>query len=237
MNLDYRKASDKIRNLESKRNKSSVLKAEEDLCKRFGLTMWAYPDDPTVTFENADAIVPPKLPVYALGPSRVVIVEGKNLATRATDDGWLTLKVNLLRPLENTERIVAGVLRAHRRVFTVLSRRSRPDSDLKALQAWDHYSRNPKFSSVAQQLKRKTSTVKGQYVRGHVLVCGSKPTGSMKQRRVASIGDDPAGAFHSHFASCSRCQKADSADKFCSRWAAFIDQDQVSIREQLNPSN
>ena len=218
----------------ARRAATSVLKAKEEVCKRFGLTIWAHPDDPSVTFANADAIVPPRFPVYAIGPSRTVPVGGRNLGTRATVDGWLTLKIDLLQPLEDTERIVAGFLRAHRRAFVVPKHRLRPASVLKALEVWDCYSKNPQFSSVASQLRRKPSTVKGQYVRGHVLVCGSKPSGSMKQRRLVSIGGDPAEEFQSHLASCSRCLQADSADTLCGKWAAFVSQDQVAVREKPN---
>ncbi len=233
----YRAASNEIKDLESKEGISDNLtKKKEETCRQFDLITWAHPDDNSVTYHNADAIVRPQWPVYAISPWRKVTLDPKELGTRADEDGWLTLKVNLLAPLPESEEMLRGILRAHRRALDVPKDvRQRAASNLQCLEVWESYENERKFTAVARHLRRKVSTVKGQYVRGYVLVFGSKPTGSMKQRRLIGIGDNPGGEFESHLANCSRCHRAETADQFCQKYVDFVKQDHVSLRESLPP--
>jgi hypothetical protein len=200
---------------------------EQEACRRFGLFQWWDPDDSSITIKNAPAVVGPSSSVEVLDPP-----QGKRMGwhTQSDRDGWLTLKVNLKAPLDQSEEMIARLLRLHRGTLRHPNTRNRPDSNTKALEVWVCYQEHPNFSAVARQLHRKVSTVKGQYIRGCLLVRGTRPTGPMKQRR-ASIVTDPALEYQNHYSKCSQCQKAVTAGQMCPRFLAYVAQDTRAQRE------
>lgn len=240
---------------EAEKMACEALSAKEDeLHKKFGLVQWWDPDDASVTIKDASCIVSPSPPVVILDPEpgkkvdlnaeadnemrrslerTGMAVEPPRRYTSADKDGWLTLKVNLNRPLDEVERVIRWLLRKHR--WNPPKTRNRPDKIAKALETWVSYEERKCFTEVARHLGRPISTVKGQYVRACVLLFGQRPSGSIKQRR-AGIVADPAWQFEAHLGLCNRCQKADSADKFCPKWAAYVNQDSKSLRESLVPA-
>jgi len=216
---------------------------EKRICEKFGISQWWPPEDNNLGMENARyifeplpsiQIIPPppdmEIDLNAEGIKRMwqdllhakSVVEPPQKYTMADKNGWLTIKINLQAPLNELEEAIRRELRRHR--YFQPSGRNRPDKDAAALEVWDGYVHEKRFSVVAKKLGRKVSTVKGQYVKAHILIHGQRPSGSIKQRRAGKMRD-PQGEFSAHYGSCSRCQKADSADKLCSKFLAYIDQD------------
>lgn len=206
---EYQKANDDLEN------------KEQEVCRRFGLFMWWDPDDPSITIDNAQAVFGPSFLVEVfrppLGQPRTMV--------KASKDRKLILEVNLDAPLEKTEQSIGRLLRLYR---SKPKTRNRPDKNAEALESWFTYENIKQFSAAAKELNHPVNTVKAQYVRACVLIYGKRPTGSIKQRR-AGIVRDPAGEYQAHFGSCSRCQKAETADKICPRFLAFVNQDTKAL--------
>lgn len=220
-----------------------------ETCKKFGLVQWWDPDD-LITIKDATDIFSPSLSVVVLDPApdkrvdwytkvrkeaqRALASEGVWLEpprryTKADKEGWLTLKVNLNAPLEESEPAISRLLRVNR--VNTPKTRNRPDKVAAALETFVCYEQMKQFSAVAKHLQRSINTVKGQYVRAFVLIHGQPPTGSIKQRRVGIVRD-PAGDFQAHLGSCSRCQK-DTVKEWCPKWKAYVTQDTKALREPL----
>ena len=199
------------------------------VCQKFGLFQWWNPNAP-LTLRDASALFDPTPPVQVIAPEP----KGRMKPfTKADRDGYLTLKVDLKVPLEQTEPRIAMLLRLHRTALTLPKTRRRPDKDAEALQVVECYSEEPNFSTVAQRLSRSPSTVKGQFIRGHVLIYGVRPSGGIKERR-ASLIKDPAREWNTHYAGCAKCRKAETPEEFCPRWVAWVKQDEIALRERLS---
>lgn len=211
---------------------------QDETCQKFGLCQWWGPRDADVTIQEASDLfsdTPPLVTVLPVVPSKRMRGKVDRLKmTSSTEaclkmqrsihvdtEGWISLKVNLNAPLEHIERHINRLLRLYR---TPPKTRHRPDKDEQALETWGCYEEKKSFAGVARQLGRKVSTVKGQYVRACDLIYAQRPTGSMKQRR-AGIVRAPGDEFQAHYASCHRCQNANTADKMCPRFLAFVSQE------------
>jgi hypothetical protein len=117
------------------------------------------------------------------------------------------------RSIQQLKVIVYGTLtRTHESVLS------------KRLQIWDQYQETPSFSQVAKVMRLPPTTVKDHFVAACQDIEGQAPTGTTKQRR-AGIMRDPGGDFQAHLGSCSRCQNADTADKICPKFLAFVTQE------------
>lgn len=160
---------------------------KEKACKQFDIFMWWNPDDPAVTLDTASCVIGPVDPVQIIAPLSSASLRGNPSVDK---EGWLTLKVNLHAPLEKTESLIGAWLRLHKsalRAQTPKKTRSRPDKHALALEVWDKYQDCPNFAELSRILHRKASTVKGQFIRGYVLMNGILPSGpSIKQRRVSA---------------------------------------------------
>jgi len=235
---------------EAKQAQEALTNKEEETCKIFGLLQWWDPDEP-VTIKDATDIFSPCFSVVVLEPApdkrvdpyeeiakegrRKLKSEGKwteplRKYTKADKDGWLTLKVNLNAPLEESERAIRYYLRVNR--VNPPKIRNRSDKVAAALETWVCYEEKKLFSAVVRQLRRPVTTVKGQYVRASLLIHGKRPAGSIKQRRAVFV-KDPFAEFQAHYGSCSRCKKADTVEKMCPKFIAFVDQDSKALRERL----
>lgn len=199
------------------------------VCQKFGLFQWWNPNAP-LTLGDASDLFDPTPPVQVIAPEP----KGRMKSfTKADRDGYLTLKVDLKVPLERSEPLIAMLLRLHRTALTLPKTRRRPDKDAEALQVVECYSEEPNFSTVARRLSRSPSTVKGQFIRGHVLIYGVRPSGGIKERRASPI-KDPAREFDTHYTGCAKCRKAEKPEELCPRWVAWVTQDTKALREQLS---
>jgi hypothetical protein len=209
---------------------------EQRIANKFGLFMWWDPDDKTISIHNVGALFdlsPVPHNVQIVAPSEPMSPDGWN--RHVDGKGWLILRVNLRAPIQETLPIAERIMSLCRKTLAESKQRTRADSLEQALRVYGCYSRYRKFAQVGAVLGLPVSTVKGQFVRGCVLVHGKPPTGTMKQRRARDVGD-PAHDFQSHLPSCARCQKAKSVEDMCSRFSAFAVQDTVSLRECLSSS-
>jgi len=229
---------------ESARKAQAALSSkEEETCKRFGVIQWWDPDDDRITIEDADCVVSPVLSVIVVQPTsdkrvdwntkidkdmrRTLEREGKateppRTYTMADKDGWLTLKINLNAPLEESERAIKWHLRVNR--GDPPNTRKRPDKDAEALEAWVLYEQKKNFQAVANHLNQPVNTVKGQVVRATFLIFGQRPTGSIKRRRVGIIRD-PASEYQAHLSTCSRCNNPKTVEDMCPKFIAYVNQD------------
>lgn len=219
---------------------------EERTCQQFGLCQWWDPDDAKITLNTASDLfsnASPLVSVIRPALQRRESAADRLIQTSSTSawldwrrhadigqDGSLTVKINLNDgPLEQIEQELSRLLSFYRKP---LKTRRRPGKDEEALETWSSYEAMKRFSTVAQQLKRRVNTVKGQYVRACLLIDGQRPTGSIKQRRVRPM-EDPSQEFQNHFGSCTRCQKADTAEQMCPKYLAYVDVDSKAQRERL----
>ncbi|NKB80735.1 MAG: hypothetical protein GKS05_02330 [Nitrospirales bacterium] len=197
---------------------------EETICQQFHLFYWWAPDAPGITPDTAWTLFYPQLQpssVTVLDPPRSRQHSG---GTKTTRDGTLLLEVDTKAPIEHTLEAVKRMLHFHRRALKPATTRQHPDKDIEALVIYDYYCEHPSFAAVMKQFKLPKSTVQSRFLRGRYLVDGDAPTGPMKHRR-AQVLKNPEAEFQLHLGTCSRCQKAQTAEALCPKFLAYVDKD------------
>ena len=86
----------------------------------------------------------------------------------------------------------------------------------RRLTAYDLYQEFRLFSRLAKVLKIPPKTARDEYLRAHKDIHGTFPRGTKKTRRTSGINPE------THITNCSRCNRSDSTDTFCSTGKALM---------------
>src|SRR5437870_11978103 len=112
---------------------------------------------------------------------------------------------------DNTDEDIMRVLRRIHQAKHVLElkHRARPDKYAKRLKVWDTYRECGSFAEVAARLCMKVSTVKTTYATVARDIFGHPDRRTRRERLLDNFNGT------NHWAVCSTCSQATTADEFC----------------------